>query len=447
MKQRVRRTLAFWQDQGTWAVLRLIARKVRDVISGKPLLNSLADAAMPPGVQSAWLQENRLSDGVSALQISDGRFPALRPLKTYVVPSIGRKRFTIVTDSISKGSLFGGVGTAIILAAKLAIRTDAVLRIVTRTEKAPPENVQHILSVYGIELQNEIQFFFSAVEDRLHEIDLHADDTFITTSWWTTAATLPSVPHDKIVYLLQEDERMFYPFGDDRLRCEGILAQRDIRFVINTKLLFDHLVATGLPNIASGGIWFEPAFPASLFHPRSPTGSGKKRFFFYARPNNSRNLFNLGLRVIDQAVSQGVLDPDEWELCLVGKDIPALSFAEHVVPSRHEDMSWSEYADFAGTVDLALSLMYTPHPSYPPLDMAASGAVVVTNRFGNKMDLSGYSENIICSELHVEALVDAIRAGVTLSQSPSRLSNFERNGLQHSWDEALGPTLDLLARP
>lgn len=427
--------------------MRLSARKLRDVINGKPLFNSLADAAMPPGVQSARLQENRSSEGISALQVMDGRFPALRPLKTYLVPGIGSKRVTVVTDSISKGSLFGGVGTAIILAAKLAILTDAVLRIITRTERAPPENIEHILAVYGIQLQSEVQFVFSANEERLHEIDLQPDDLFITTSWWTTAATLPSVPHEKIVYLLQEDERMFYPFGDDRLRCEEVLSQTDIRFLINTKLLFDHLTSSGLPNMASKGIWFEPAFPPGLFHPRKPMESGKKRFFFYARPNNSRNLFYLGLNVIDRAVSQGILNADEWEICLVGKDIPAVSFAEQVVPRRYEDMSWSEYAEFAGTVDLALSLMYTPHPSYPPLDMAASGAVVVTNRFGNKIDLSRYSPNIICSELNVAALVDALREGVALSKSPERRSNFERNGLQKSWQETLASTLDFLARP
>lgn len=444
MNQRIHRTILYWQIQGTIALGRLILRKVGGVLIGKPLINSLADAALPPGVRAALTAENRINEGLTALQISDMRFPALRALKTYTTPN-GRRRVSVVTDSVSKGSLFGGVGTAIILAAQLSIRMNAALRIITRTEKAPPENVQHILSVYGIELEHEIQFVFAGVDDRLQEVEIQPGEMFITTSWWTTAATLPAVPHADIVYLLQEDERMFYPYGDDRLKCEQILGHKGIRFLINTKLLFDHLIATGLPNIATQADWFEPAFPPNLFYPRKTTLTGKRRFFFYARPNNLRNLFHLGLEVIDRAINQGVLDAEEWEIYLVGKDIPPVSFGNGVLPQRCEDLSWSEYAELAGTVDLALSLMYTPHPSYPPLDMAASGAVVVTNSFGNKQDLSGYSTNILCAEPCVDALVEAVRQGVILANSTERAVNFENNRMQKSWQVAFSCVTDTLA--
>lgn len=445
IKQRVRRTILFWRAQGTVALVRLVLRKARAVVSGRPLLNPLTDA-MTPAHHAAWVAESLSSNSaVSAPQIADRRFPSLRPIKTFLTPSSERRRVNVVTDSISKGSLFGGVGTALILAAQLANRMDASLRIITRTERAPPENVQHIFSVYGITLRREIQFVFADVEDRLQEIELQPDDLFITTSWWTTVATLPAVPHANIVYLLQEDERMFYPFGDDRLKCEQMLAHTGIRFVINTRLLFDHLVATGLENVARNAVWFEPAFPPSLFHPRSKANLSKRRFFFYARPNNLRNLFQLGIQVIEQAVKLRVLDPAEWEIYLVGKDIPPVVFADDVVPRRCEDLNWSAYAELAGTIDLALTLMYTPHPSYPPLDMAASGAVVVTNRFGSKQDLSTYSPNILCAAPQVDDLVDALRRGVALAQSPDREAGFARNGMRTNWQDSFEYTLKAIA--
>ena len=37
--------------------------------------------------------------------------------------------------------------------------------------------------------------------------------------------------------------------------------------------------------------------------------------------------------------------------------------------------------------------MISPHPSYPPLDMAHLGMLVATNRFGAK-DLSTWHQNI-----------------------------------------------------
>ena len=67
-------------------------------------------------------------------------------------------------------------------------------------------------------------------------------------------------------------------------------------------------------------------------------------------------------------------------------------------------------------MDLGLCLMDTPHPSYPPLDLAASGAVVVTNTHGSKKSLEEWSRNIIAAPPSVSALIDALRDGVKLSR-------------------------------
>ena len=238
---------------------------------------------------------------------------------------------------------------------------------------------------------------------------------------------------------------MFYPFGEDRLQCERVLRNQHIRFVVNTRLLFEHLVATGLTNLERNGLWFEPSFPKTLFHQRPREAGGKKRFFFYARPNNPRNLFHIGLDLIDRAVNEGVLDLAQWDIFLVGKDIPNVSFGDGYLPERCEGLDWEAYADLAGTIDLGLCLMYTPHPSYPPFDLAASGAVVVTNKFANKQDLSNYSRNIICAELNTDALVDALREGVALAEDrEARRRNFATNGLGVDWARSFEEALRAL---
>ena len=48
---------------------------------------------------------------------------------------------------------------------------------------------------------------------------------------------------------------------------------------------------------------------------------------------------------------------------------------------------WLDYPAYAGLLrgsDLLLCLMMSPHTSYPPLEMAASGRLVVTTEFGPK---------------------------------------------------------------
>jgi hypothetical protein len=146
--------------------------------------------------------------------------------------------------------------------------------------------------------------------------------------------------------------------------------------------------------------------------------------------------------VIEAAVARGVLDPAAWDFVFIGRGIPAVRFGQGAVqPRRLETLRWSEYAELAGQVDLALSLMYTPHPSYPPFDLAASGAVVVTNRFANKQDLGGYCRNILCSDLDLQAMLDTLAEGVRLAQSPERQANHAASTLGRSWAEALAPVI------
>ncbi len=435
MSARIRTFIAFWRAKGTADTVKLVRRKLGTLVAGRS-----AELAQ----ETRAVHGTALRAKTTVPHLLSQRFSSQEPLRTYTIPQAALPRISLVTDSIGAGSLFGGVGTALLFAALLANRMNATLRIVTRTEVPSPRNAAQVLSAYGIELLHEVQFAFAphaGVDTGLlppseaqASLDIHTDETFVTTSWWTTAATLASVPAASIIYLLQEDERMFYPFGEERVHCEQVLRNEDIRFVVNTQLLFDHLTATGLSHLAGNGLWFEPSFPKSLFHRRQRAPGGKRRLFFYARPNNSRNLFHIGLDVIDRAVNEGVLDLAKWEIFLVGKDIPNVTFGDDCLPQRCEGLDWEAYADLAGTIDLGLSLMYTPHPSYPPLDLAASGAVVVTNRFANKQDLSAYSLNILCADLNTDALVDALRKGVALAEDDeARERNFAANGLGADW--------------
>jgi hypothetical protein len=90
--------------------------------------------------------------------------------------------------------------------------------------------------------------------------------------------------------------------------------------------------------------------------------------------------------------------------------------------------------------------MYTPHPSYPPFDLAASGAVVVTNWFGPKVDLSRFSPNILCVDPSVPGLLAGLRQAVALAADrPTRAANATEFGMPRDWATALAPILDHVA--
>jgi hypothetical protein len=367
------------------------------------------------------------------------------PLQTFAIPRNGSARVSLVTDSINRGQLYGGVGTAVIMAALVTQARSARLRIITR-ERAVPAELQVLLDAYGIALSHDIEFAYAPFYSRSSEIDVFEDELFITTSWWSTASMIGSVKSESIVYLLQEDERMFYAHGDSHLLCSQVLENKDIRLVVNTRLLYDHLAGSGLANIGTRGVWFEPSFPPEVFHPRERTGA-RRKLVFYARANNAdRNLFLFGIEIIETAITRGLIDLQQWDVVLVGRDIPDLRLDDgHYTPQRHENLSWTEYAGLAGQTDLALCLMYTPHPSYPPFDFAASGAVVITNRFGNKQDLSGYSANILCGDLDLEAMLETLSSGMALAlDAPRRNSNFSAQQLGTDWKHSFAPVIEFI---
>jgi len=384
---------------------------------------------------------------VNARELVASRVQMCAPLRLFSVSGNPIGRVSVVTDSINRGHLFGGVGTAIIMAALVAEAAGARLRIVTRIERAQTIGLDTVLATYGIRLSHDVELAYAPFYDSAYEIDSFEGEQFITTSWWTTAATLGSVPGRLITYLLQEDERMFYPFGDEHLLCARILANKDIRFVINTRLLFDHLVASGLANVADKGVWFEPAFPRDVYFPRPRVAGAKRKLLFYARPNNLRNLFYFGLEILEAALARGIIDLQQWDVVLVGKDIPKIRLDDgRYTPERLENLSWSAYAELAGQTDLALCLMYTPHPSYPPLDMAASGAVVVTNAYGLKQDLSAYSKNILCGDLTLESMLDTLARAMQLAGDDQRRTDHHRaNGLGADWKASFADVMRHLA--
>jgi hypothetical protein len=424
-----------------------------DVASGgmNPLLHYIrfgAREGRQPGAGSRHSKIERFSlDGLRAT-----RFKDLRPLRVFTAPAAARRRVTLLTDSINRGSLFGGVGTAIMFAALFAQRLGASLRIATQTEAAEAGSIMALLQANAIPWSENIELAFCdrmAEDDQ--EIDIRAGDLFITTSWWTTSNALETLSPAQIIYFLQEDERMFYPHGDEHLLASEVLRHAGLRVVVNSQMLHAHLAADGLQHIAQNGLWFEPAFPAAqplggATAPLVEKPPGQKHlFFFYARPWNGRNLFIRGMEAISATLEQGILDPQQWDFCFVGRDLEAIMLPCGVTPKLWQNLPWPEYVALVRQVDLGLSLMYTPHPSYPPLDLAASGAVVVTNQCGIKTSLSHYSPNILCVDPSIEGLVAALAQGVALATDlPRRRANQALNRFGTSWQENFAPVFERL---
>jgi hypothetical protein len=97
-------------------------------------------------------------------------------------------------------------------------------------------------------------------------------------------------------------------------------------------------------------------------------------------------------------------------------------------------------------MDAALVLMDTPHPSYPPFDLAGAGVAVLTNKHGIKQDLSIYSKNILTCGLSEKSLLDGLARVASLGCNEDlRRSNQSEDHISRDWAKSLEHVVEYLA--
>jgi hypothetical protein len=241
------------------------------------------------------LLANRLNHGqLTVREVLSNKFSNIQPLQFMKVDR-SEYRLNIVTDSLRGDSLLGGVATALILAVQYCNKENIPLRIITRTAETNPLDFDNFLKM--MELKKPIGVEYYTDYDRYlkrnhHKLEVSEKDIFIATSWWS-AHNIQSINLRKhFFYILQEVEPLFYPNSDEQLLCEEVLNNRDIKFIINSKLLYDYYDNNNYVNVAKNGVYFEPAFIKKLYSASEASFKEKKKYnlLFYSRPKKSKKL-------------------------------------------------------------------------------------------------------------------------------------------------------------
>lgn len=382
---------------------------------------------------------NASTPEVSVEDLLNSRFRGLQPIDSIHVNS-DVKRLNLVTDSIEKNSLLGGVATAIIVAVMFCKKYKYSLRVITRNAVASPENFRKILEINGLDSFKDVEFY-SDVERNvqgkaIEKLTVAPNDVFFATSWWSAQAIKGTTIRKRFFYIIQEVETFFYPHGEDHYLCSRIMNDSNIDYIINSHYLNEYFMKNE-KNIIKNGIFFEPAFSKKLYKINNFKNKKKKKLFFYSRPNNPRNMFHYGVYLLDLAIKTGVLDTEEWDIYFAGQDVPKVCFSNGYKPINKGLMDWEYYGNFLGEIDLTLSLMYTPHPSYPPYDAASSGSIVLTNKCLNKTDFSE-CKNILMEELDEEKFMEKFEKAIELAKNMKvRKENFEKSTISHDWNKNL----------
>ncbi|CAO3383406.1 rhamnosyltransferase WsaF family glycosyltransferase [Azospirillum argentinense] len=348
-----------------------------------------------------------------------GLLPWFSPLTLRTDPSLaGRPHLNVLVPGLAMKHMSGGPNTAINLAYRLAALGVSVRFIATDApiDADPAPFWRHVRLISGVDRVLPNATLVDA-SDRTKTLPIGINDVFMATAWWTAQMAKYAVAktnHRRFVYLIQDYEPILHPASTQSALAEETYALDHIP-VINTSLLKEFLAERKIgrhadPAFSERAIAFEPAVDQTRFHAVETVGR-RRTLLFYARPTNGlRNLFEMGVAALQKAIHDGVFDPAEWDFVGMGEAFAPVPLAAGAWLKPAPWLDFDGYARQMRESDILLSLMLSPHPSYPPIEMALCGKPVVTTVFANKTvdRLAELSPNIIGAEATIEGIAGGL---------------------------------------
>ena len=373
--------------------------------------------------ESARLIEDKIAP--LAWRIDDGVSPRINLL----IPTIDLKHF------------FAGYIGKMNLARRLADR-GARVRIVTvdPVGSLPSDWRRRVESYAGLDgLFDSVDVAFGRESSA---VEISGADRFIATTWWTAYIAhdaVRSLDRARFTYLIQEYEPFTFPMGSYAALAEG--SYRFPHFgLFSSELLRGYFRAHRIGVFASdsdagdaASAAFENAITAVRPLPEEALAERRpRRLLVYARPEQhaARNMFELAVLALSRALREGAFAG--WELHGIGsvERGARIAIGEGATMEILPRSDQRSYAELLCEHDVGLALMYTPHPSLVPIEMAAAGMLAVTNSFENKTPeaMSAISSNLLTAEPTIESIAAALHeADAGASDMARRLGGCELN--------------------
>jgi hypothetical protein len=425
---------------------RLVSLTARD----RPRRGARLDALPPPTLIQ---QPGRTGLHESAREIVD----KIAPLRWHVADD-APARINILIPTIDLRHFFGGYIAKFNLAAKLVAAGERV-RIVTVDPVGPlpadwRTTIESYSGLHGLFDQVEVAFGRES-----SAIAVARGDRFVASTWWTAHIAdhaTRAVGSDRFLYLIQEYEPFTFPMG-----TYSALAAESYGFrhfaLFSSELLRDYFRRHRIGVFAAGnapGDEASASFQNAITAVAPPAASqlrdrDPRRLLFYARPepHAARNMFDLGVIALSRALAEGAFTGG-WELHGIGtvergRRIALGGGATLQLLPRADQAS---YAELLRAHDVGLALMYTPHPSLVPLEMASAGMLTVTSTFENKDAdaLRSISANLIPAEPTLAGITGGLLKAAAEVEEVERRVAGSATDWSRDWDTSFGP--ELIAR-
>jgi len=341
------------------------------------------------------------------IDYAKSRYPGeIAPLPSieFTGPTRGGERLNIVLPHTLKEFAFGGVVSALEVAKHLT-GYYANIRFLSLNPVPPGQETfdfeQYVINPEG----KTIEAAAAASGDRL---PCHDKEIFFCTYWtsaliWEAYASILGVrnlPVPDFYYFIQDFEPGFYPFGYKHALCLNTYSHKDhAHAVFNSEELAGYFARLGLGFKKQYVL--KPSLNPVIHRRLTEAGfnvpakdNSQMRILIYGRPHQPRNCFSAilaGLYLYMCSVPEQARG--DYYILSAGQEHEDIVLAPGVVVKSLGKLPVEKYVDYLEFCNIGVSMMVSPHPSYPPLEMALYGLYTITNAFGGK-DLSVHHPGI-----------------------------------------------------
>jgi len=367
-------------------------------------------------------------------------------------------RINVLLPSLDPKIIFGGYIAVLNFILRLEERGYRV-RIIICEEVALNE-AQVRVSCESSRLANAVlqKAELLVAHDRREEVAVSAEDVFVGYSWLTMrmASMAAQRTNDKLpIFFIQEFEAIFHHYDSFHALC--IATYRLPHFALyNSRLLTRFFEREELSVFDAQNQAFEKEhkyeyFTHAISDIRTPSlekiiNREKKKLLYYARPeaHAGRNIFEIGILALREAIVNGVFD-DTWEFYGIGSLAlhDELELPNDAVMKILPRVTLEEYCEMMSDFDVGIALMYAPHPSVPPFEMAAAGMLTVTTTFGSRTpeDVESISKNLIAVNPDPNSVADGIRKAVERVEDYQQRIDNAKFDCPRDWGESFSDEL------
>lgn len=391
-----------------------------------PLQETIVEVTSPDDIRQARLKVFRpcLCGADSTARPEALAIQETRPLLSYPSRNL-RPRLNLLAPSVNPRHMFGGLSTALKVFSSIAdaLGADFDRRVVATDAKIEEEGFAALSNYAPAPYEPTLDELSCSLVDAFERgngvgrLDLRENDIFLATAWWT-ADFAERLERDRarifgknlpFVYLIQDDEPYFYGWGSKfALAAATYGGGVGIRAIINSEELYATIQrkhrfksACCIPYELNQAI-------AKRLSPRSR----ERTILVYGRPSVARNAFEMICDALFLWQQEDPVRASRWRIIFAGEQFnPA--WAEPVQNFEVAGkLALEDYAALLNTASVGVSIMLSPHPSYPPLEMIEAGLVTVVNDYAEKR-LTNRNPNVISlSRLNGPLLARAVEEAV-----------------------------------